>query len=408
MTDLLPLSTLVAPFEAPLPQAAPAGGAESAFLAILPAAEAAVPALLGWTFETVQVPEDAWDPELPQPDTSGPEIDPLTFWLETSLGLSAGFQAPPQPMPSQIGLPQLPAVMAAQPVAAAIHVEAPVPAGLSADAPPAEAAVLVAQPLPAEEAKAIAPAPVVQAAATPAPQTASTPQAAPTQQAAAPTQQARSARAAQTVDEVQAEGWAKPAADVATDARSVEGERPGPTETAARRPDAPLRPLPDGLPALPDPTTVEARLHRDTAAPDRLVATPAALGGPAEARPVLNQMTQALVSTTSDRTDIALSPEELGRLRLVFSGHDRSQITIWAERPETLDLVRRHADLLTQQLAEAGVQAGSLDFRQGTQRDWPQPTHSTGGAESGSDPIPGPALRPVPAPLSDRRLDIRL
>ncbi|QBX33418.1 hypothetical protein E4191_00820 [Paracoccus liaowanqingii] len=136
------------------------------------------------------------------------------------------------------------------------------------------------------------------------------------------------------------------------------------------------------------------------------------IGGPEVApdpRPVIRQVTDALVITRGDRTEIALSPEELGRIRLVMSGPDRSQITLWAERPETLELVRRNADLLTQQLAEAGVTADSLDFRRDDRGGGPAfpPLEPTEEGESQAVPT---ALRVTlaPAPLSDRRVDIRL
>lgn len=139
---------------------------------------------------------------------------------------------------------------------------------------------------------------------------------------------------------------------------------------------------------------------------------PTASGGPEvppDPRPILRQVTDALIVTRGDRTEIALAPEELGRIRLVLSGPERGQITLWAERPDTLDLVRRNADLLTQQLSEAGVTADSLDFRQDDRR--------SGAAAPPPEPIDGdaaqtapPALRVslAPVPLSDRRIDIRL
>lgn len=125
-------------------------------------------------------------------------------------------------------------------------------------------------------------------------------------------------------------------------------------------------------------------------------------------RPVVQQMAEAIVSTRGDQIEIALSPEELGRVRLIMSGPDRAHITVWAERPETLDLVRRNADLLTQHLAEAGVDTGSLDFRQDTGRNW-QPTGDRRGRDD-DEPFATPAavIRMNPTTLSDRRLDIRL
>ncbi|RJE80895.1 flagellar hook-length control protein FliK [Paracoccus sp. JM45] len=127
-------------------------------------------------------------------------------------------------------------------------------------------------------------------------------------------------------------------------------------------------------------------------------------------RPVMQQVTSAMVTTREDTTEIALSPEELGRIRLVMSGPDRSHITIWAERPETLDLVRRNADMLTQHLQEAGIDAQDLDFRQDSGGTWKNDMPDSTG--HGDADITGPAtttqIQLAPTPVSDRRVDIRL
>ncbi|CAM3319687.1 flagellar hook-length control protein FliK [Paracoccus nototheniae] len=126
-------------------------------------------------------------------------------------------------------------------------------------------------------------------------------------------------------------------------------------------------------------------------------------------RPVIRQVTEALVTIRGDRTEIALSPEELGRVRLIMTGPDRSHITIFAERPETLDLVRRNADLLTQHLADAGVSTDSMSFRRDDRAGWPDDAPQ-GMADDDDSPAPPDAtlVRLTPASLSDRRLDIRI
>ena len=157
--------------------------------------------------------------------------------------------------------------------------------------------------------------------------------------------------------------------------------------------------------AIPD---VQPTLQSRDAPP-----APAHMPAPAahhlDPRPVMQQVASAMVTTRKDVTEIALAPEELGRLRLVISGPDRSHVTIWAERPETLDLVRRNADMLTQHLQEAGIETSDMEFRQ-----------DDGGAWQAEDTVPHPAdgenaeipltthVRIATTPVSDRRLDIRL
>ncbi|WP_175502298.1 flagellar hook-length control protein FliK [Aliiroseovarius crassostreae] len=63
--------------------------------------------------------------------------------------------------------------------------------------------------------------------------------------------------------------------------------------------------------------------------------------------------------------ELTLSPEELGKLRLTFSG-DLSAMTIAVnvERPETLDLMRRHIDLLAQEMRDIGYGEVTFSFTQ--------------------------------------------
>lgn len=59
--------------------------------------------------------------------------------------------------------------------------------------------------------------------------------------------------------------------------------------------------------------------------------------------------------------ELSLRPEDLGRVRLTFSGPDHAlAVTISTERPETLDLMRRHLDALAADLRDSGY--GRLDF----------------------------------------------
>jgi hypothetical protein len=60
---------------------------------------------------------------------------------------------------------------------------------------------------------------------------------------------------------------------------------------------------------------------------------------------------------------LRLSPEELGRLHLhLLSDGDTLRVTVLVERPETLDLLRRHADLLIHEIRAAGFAGGSFTF----------------------------------------------
>lgn len=388
---------------------------------------------------------DVWSagamvPAAPATAVPAPPQDPLAAWLQQQMGFSGEFSAPPGTDPAiealAAGLPQLPApeidesadIQGGDPLASLL----PVDAGTSDASLISDAVPTVPQSTdPTTPAATDAPdAPAVQTAVAPT----KTPivDAGVTQQAANPAPTLPGANAAQ-VAPIHGGGQPVtparlgrpiPATESVAAPRPVDG---GPINAAPPPVDraAPDRPAPTvardpviaarseiALPAGLAETLAELPFGTDSHTPAAARPTAAAGSGWQAAshdpRPVLQQVTDALVSTRGDRTEIALSPEELGRIRLVMSGPDRGQITIWAERPETLDLVRRNADLLTQQLADAGVSAGSLDFRRDDRSD-SQPAQGRAGDD---DDIPLSAaplrVRMSPTALSDRRLDIRL
>lgn len=82
---------------------------------------------------------------------------------------------------------------------------------------------------------------------------------------------------------------------------------------------------------------------------------------------LFRQITDAVVTRRDEIVEIRLSPEELGRVRMILSGQERNpNLTIWVDRPEVLEQMRRQGDQLLQQLREQGLSA-SLDFRDGRQ-----------------------------------------
>ncbi|UUV05671.1 flagellar hook-length control protein FliK [Ruegeria sp. YS9] len=84
------------------------------------------------------------------------------------------------------------------------------------------------------------------------------------------------------------------------------------------------------------------------------------------ARAIAGQLSAAVQTRTgSGATEIALNPEELGRVSIVLNGReDGLQITIATERPETLELMRRHLSVLTEEFQKLGY--GDLSFDLGT------------------------------------------
>ncbi|MDZ4093360.1 MAG: flagellar hook-length control protein FliK [Paracoccaceae bacterium] len=64
--------------------------------------------------------------------------------------------------------------------------------------------------------------------------------------------------------------------------------------------------------------------------------------------------------------ELTLSPDELGHMRMTLvADGDMLHVTLSADRPETLDLLRRHADQLAQEFRQAGFSGATLSFAQG-------------------------------------------
>ena len=166
-----------------------------------------------------------------------------------------------------------------------------------------------------------------------------------------------------------AEGWAIPPALPAP-----KNQQP-PATAAPAFPPGPIAPPPPLLSRLADPPPVggEAGSLRSDAG---LVSGPAPAlaegprpgpaappGAPVTPQAVAAQIAVALGRSADGTIDIALHPQELGRLRLSLTPTDAGLVvTIAAERPETLDLLRRHAADLGQDLRSLGFRDVDLNF----------------------------------------------
>jgi hypothetical protein len=87
-------------------------------------------------------------------------------------------------------------------------------------------------------------------------------------------------------------------------------------------------------------------------------------------------------------TELALAPEELGKVRLRMepdsANPDRMIILISVERPETLDLLRRHAGELAEAMRNAGYSGADIGFGQNSQDT--RPEHKNDPAPTGPEP----------------------
>lgn len=180
--------------------------------------------------------------------------------------------------------------------------------------------------------------------------------------------------------------------------------------------------------APPDPShPVPIQAEAGVAQIDLLLADPPLLpahalrdGAPVPADPqavpriplasVARQVAEAVVTARDDQIEVALAPEELGKIRMVMSGPEHSpHVMIWAERPEVLDQLRRNAAFLQECLLDAGMTDASLEFQgdssTGSGGRQPQPdTAPPGFVVTESVPVPV-AWTPTAIPA---RLDIRI
>ena len=123
--------------------------------------------------------------------------------------------------------------------------------------------------------------------------------------------------------------------------------------------------------------TVTSRGSEDVFLASRMefTASQSSMLQPAETAPLRLEISRNLVQQMKDASlraaerpvDVHLNPEELGKVRISMVIIDSAiTMNILAERPETLDLIRRHIDQLAQELRLIGY--GTIGFSFGQQR----------------------------------------
>lgn len=124
----------------------------------------------------------------------------------------------------------------------------------------------------------------------------------------------------------------------------------------APRIEEPEDPKIDPLPAVTEPRAPQAtsglqlRVHRHETAMQ-----------------VIRQIGEAIVDRGGDVVELRLEPEELGHVRFRMTGGEHAlSMTILADRPETLDLLRRHVDQLARHLDDLGCSATQFRFGEGS------------------------------------------
>lgn len=159
--------------------------------------------------------------------------------------------------------------------------------------------------------------------------------------------------------------------------------------------------------AVPEQVSPEITWHqaRDTRFDLAVQPAPLARSSAAEARHVSRQLAKHVV-VDQDRIEVTLTPEELGRVRLVMTPGEVPTVSVYADNQQTLDLLRRNADVLMRELSDTGFGGASLSFGDGNDQKRPEPTQISM-REGGIDATSGEKTT-TSRPISDRRLDIRI
>lgn len=133
------------------------------------------------------------------------------------------------------------------------------------------------------------------------------------------------------------------------------------------------------------------------------------------ALPVAAQIVAALSRSGDGATELALSPDELGTVRLRLepdaANPDRMVVMITFERPETLDLFRRHVGELADALRDAGYSGADIGFGQdqsGADGSEGSADRSAGRATGQNQPEPDLSHSSAPRLAAGASLDLRL
>lgn len=116
------------------------------------------------------------------------------------------------------------------------------------------------------------------------------------------------------------------------------------------------------------------------------------------ARGAAVQIAQIVHHAGNGTVELTLSPEDLGRVRISMSSEQGTlAVTLQADRPETLDMIRRHIDMFAEELRRLGHGSVGFSFQQGSAGFGGQQPNPETGRYAGDDPpgaTDGPALPP--------------
>ncbi|MEH7828645.1 flagellar hook-length control protein FliK [Gemmobacter denitrificans] len=118
---------------------------------------------------------------------------------------------------------------------------------------------------------------------------------------------------------------------------------------------------------------------------------------------------QPVSDATGQGLDLVLAPEELGRVRLTMIAEgDVMRVHLVADRPETLDLMRRHADQLANEFRSAGYRDAEMTFGQGSFAEDHRPRNTPLSSSGGGTALTNITPQASAGNISGSGLDLRL
>ena len=131
--------------------------------------------------------------------------------------------------------------------------------------------------------------------------------------------------------------------------------------------------------------------------------------GATTARSVAAQISEAMTKAAERSIDVILNPAELGRVRITLSPSDAGMVVnVAAERAETLDMMRRHSDILGQEFTDLGYGGTDFTFARDDGAGDGGRSQESGEAAPDVSPAPGHSTTIVLRAAPADRLDIRL
>lgn len=219
-------------------------------------------------------------------------------------------------------------------------------------------------------------------------------------------------RRVQMSDSANSTGPAEPARDAET--RKVELS-PKAVTAGTVAADPSVRPTVDAMAQFPaDPAVAEAGMTEVRTTAEHAARTEVTVRHDTP-RAVMQQVAEAARALRDGPVELTLKPEELGKVKMTMTAGSDGTMTmaLQAERPETLDLLRRNIGDLARDLQAMGF--SNLSFSFGQDRAHSDQARANGGAGEASDapiavvPLAGQGLaaRPLTTPAAGG-LDLRL